>query len=427
MSLRIGLFGGGVVGGGVYDLLQRFTLNQQFSKAHGVNLEIVKICVRSLDKPRDFKVDDSKTKIVTDYQEILSDPSINCVVELIGGTTQAKTIVFEAIRAGKHVVTANKALIASHLDEIQAELNKFPNVRFAYEAAVCGSIPIIHSLQTDFVANNIHKITGIMNGTTNFMLSKMEDEKSEYATVLKEAQALGFAEADPTADVEGHDVQAKIAILAKLAFGQTIPVPQIPTSGISKISKVDFEYAKILKSTIKLLGTATINPETKSLAVYVSATVVSLQNPLSSAKGPGNMVLINSDNMPSSTYSGPGAGRYPTANSVVNDLVRIAQDRTLSPFPLQNVIELNNDYIANFYIRIKCSDGLGIIRAVGEAAEKNGVSIHAILQNPIESHSNLDFVVTTELVQLSKVQGFANDISKMSFSKEYPLYMPILH
>lgn len=129
MSLRIGLFGGGVVGGGVYDLLERFTLNQQFSKAHGVNLEIVKICVRSLDKPRDFKVDDSKTKIVTDYQEILSDPSINCVVELIGGTTQAKTIVFEAIRAGKHVVTANKALIASHLDEIQAELNKFPNVR----------------------------------------------------------------------------------------------------------------------------------------------------------------------------------------------------------------------------------------------------------------------------------------------------------
>ncbi len=172
----------------------------------------------------------------------------------------------------------------------------FLPLRFAYEAAVCGSIPIIHSLQTDFVANNIHKITGIMNGTTNFMLSKMEDEGSEYTTVLKEAQALGFAEADPTADVEGHDVQAKIAILAKLAFGQTIPVPQIPTSGISKISKVDFEYAKILKSTIKLLGTATINPETKSLAVYVSATVVSLQNPLSSAKGPGNMVgLLSSD------------------------------------------------------------------------------------------------------------------------------------
>lgn len=264
-----------------------------------------------------------------------------------------------------------------------------------------------------------------MNGTTNFMLCKMEDEGAEYATALAEAQRLGFAEADPTADVEGHDVQAKIALLSKLAFGKTVPVSTVPTTGISKIGKVDFEYAKIMKSTIKLLGTATINAD-GSLAVFVSPTIVPLNNPLAAAKGPGNMVLLNSENMISSSFAGPGAGRFPTANSVINDLVRLSQGRCGPPFPLSSDIPLNNDYSARFYIRLSCSDGLGIIRMVGEAAELNGVSINAILQNTIESHQNIDFVVITEEVLLSKVQGFARAVTKMPFAKNEPLFMPIL-
>eukprot|EP01037_Dinobryon_pediforme_P017843 gene17843-18071_t len=230
-----------------------------------------------------------------------------------------------------------------------------------------------------------------MNGTTNFMLCKMEDEGAEYEAALSEAQALGYAEADPTADVEGHDVQAKIALLTKLAFGKTVPFETIPTTGISKIGKVDFEYARSLKSTIKLLGTASSNAD-GSLAVFVSPTIVPLSSPLSSAKGPGNMVLINSDNLTCSTFAGPGAGRFPTANSVLNDLIRLSLSQTA----------LDNDYLARFYIRIKCSDGLGIVRAVGEAAELTGVSIHAILQNPITNPNNVDFVVTTETVKLSQ-------------------------
>jgi len=421
-KLRIGLVGGGVVGGGVVALLQKATANGRLA-ALGLSIEVAKICVRDLAKPRDYQ--SGSATFTTDYKDIISDPSINVVIELMGGTTTAKDVVFGAISAGKNVVTANKALIAAYLPEIQQALKANPSVKFNYEAAVCGGIPIIHTLHTDFMGDNITKVMGIMNGTTNFMLCKMEDEGAEYSTALKEAQDLGFAEADPTADVEGHDVQAKIALLAKLAFGKTVPWETVPTSGISKVTAVDFEYAKILKSTIKLVGTASLN-EDGTLAVFVSSNMVPLSSPLASAKGPGNMVLINSANMGLSAFGGPGAGRFPTANSVVNDLIRIAQGRTLEPFPLDSSLALNNDYASCFYVRIKCSDGLGIIRAIGEAAEATGVSIYAILQNAITSRTNMDFVVTTEEVRLSQVQAFAAKIETMPFSKGAPLYMPIL-
>eukprot|EP01035_Chromulina_nebulosa_P018227 gene18227-23896_t len=402
IPLKIGLFGAGVVGGGVVD----------------------KICVKSIDKPRDFTVP-TDVKFVTNYNELIEDPSINVIVELIGGTTTAKDLVFAAITAGKHVVTANKALIAAFLPEIQQLLAENPSVSFNFEAAVCGGIPIIHSLQTDFLSDNIKKVMGIMNGTTNFMLSKMEDEGSDYKVVLKEAQALGYAEADPTADVEGHDVQAKIALLAKLGFGKTVPWESVPTKGISKISAVDFEYAKLLRSTIKLIGTAQLNDD-GSLAVFVSPNIVSLNNPLSSAKGPGNMVLVSSDNLNISSFAGPGAGRYATANSVLNDIIRLAQGKTANPFPLDVNLHINNDYSAKFYVRITCRDGLGIIRSVGEIAEKCGVSIHAILQNPITNIDHVDFVVTTDSVKLHQIDLFANEISKQAYAKNLPVYMPIL-
>lgn len=370
IKLNVGIFGGGVVGGGVYELVQKCKASNRFSVI-GADIEVSKICVRSLNKKRDFAVK-SSCKLVTDYNEILNDPDINCVVELMGGTTSAKDIVMTAINKGKHVVTANKALIAAYLPEIQAALAANPSATFSYEAAVCGGIPIIHSLQADFFADNIKKVMGIMNGTTNFMLCKMEDEHANYADALKEAQSLGYAEADPTADVEGHDVQAKISLLAKLCFGKTVPWETVPTVGISKISSVDFEYATILKSTIKLVGTATRNAD-GTLAVYVSPVVVPLNSPLASAKGPGNMVVITSENMDISTFAGPGAGRFPTANSVMNDLIRVSQDKAVAPFPLDMPeLQLNTDYTASFYVRIKCEDSLGIIGSVGKAAEATG-------------------------------------------------------
>lgn len=234
--LRIGLFGGGVVGGGTYELIKKCIGNGRFDSV-GASMEIVKICVRDLNKKRDFEVDPTVTTFTTNYDDILNDKSINVVIELMGGTTHAKDVVFRAIAAGKHVVTANKALIASFLPELMALLDANPSVKFTYEAAVCGGIPIIRALHSDFLSDSITKVMGIMNGTTNFMLCKMEDEGADYGDVLKQAQDLGFAEADPTADVEGHDVQAKIALLAKLSFGVSVPFEEVPTTGISKITR----------------------------------------------------------------------------------------------------------------------------------------------------------------------------------------------
>jgi homoserine dehydrogenase len=423
-KLKIGIFGGGVVGGGVYEIISKCMKNGKFPSL-GAAMEISKICVRSLSKPRDFVVG-PECKFVTDFNEILEDPSINCVVELMGGTTQAKDVVLGAINANKHVVTANKALVSQFLPEIKAALDAHPSVKFSYEAAVCGGIPVIHSFSSDFLGDNITKVMGIMNGTTNFMLCKMEDEGAAYGDVLKEAQALGFAEADPTADVEGHDVQAKIALLANLAYGRVVPVPSIPTNGISSIAAVDFEYANILRSTIKLIGCASLNADS-SIAVYVSPMVVPLTSQLAAAKGPGNMVLVSSDNCDTSVLAGPGAGRYPTANSVVSDILRICVGQETKPFPLDNKdVAINNDYSSAFYVRVNCSDGLGIIKAVGEAAEQSSVSIHAILQNPIESHQNLNFVITTESCKLSEVQAFAGRIKTMPWALSAPLVMPLV-
>lgn len=263
------------------------------------------------------------------------------------------------------------------------------------------------------------------------MLGKME-LGADYDEVLKEAQDLGFAEADPTADVEGHDVRAKIAILAKLAFGTTIsPVDSIPCRGISQVTAVDFEYAKLLGCTIKLVGTAgrlsQYGEYDGPLAVYVAPKVVPMTHLLASARGSGNAVAISSANVGTASYTGPGAGRFPTANSVVSDILRIASNLSVvDPFPLSTNLELDHDYSSPFYIRIPFQDGLGIIRKIGELSEKNGVSIHSILQNPIVDRMSADFVITTEECKVSQVVDLCDDIDKEDFVRSYPLYMPLL-
>jgi len=296
---------------------------------------------------------------------------------------------------------------------------------------VCGGIPIIQTLHGAYTGDTIHEVMGICNGTTNYMLGKME-LGADYDEVLKEAQDLGFAEADPTADVEGHDVRAKIAILAKLAFGTTIsPVESIPCRGISAVTAVDFEYAKLLGCTIKLVGTAArlsqYGEHDGPLSVYVAPKVVPLTHLLASARGSGNAVAISSANLGTASYTGPGAGRFPTANSVVSDILRIASNLAVKdPFPICSQLELDHDYSSPFYIRIPFSDGLGIIRKIGELSEKNGISIHSVLQNPIVDRMAADFVITTEECKLSQVVELCDDIDKEDFVRSYPLYMPLL-
>lgn len=441
--MRVGMFGGGVVGGGVFEVVKKCTANGKFAGV-GCDIEIVKICVRSLDKPREYAVARGggastakrqrceSTTFVTDYDDILKDDSIDTVVEVMGGTTDAKDVILAAISAGKHVITANKAFIAEYMPELQAALKANPSVKFAFEAAVCGGIPIIHSLQSDFFSDDITKVMGIMNGTTNFMLCKMEDEGAGYDAVVKEAQRLGFAEADPTADVEGHDVRAKISIMAKLAFGKTVAIANVPTVGISSITSADFAYAQSMKSTIKLIGCA-MKKTSGDLAVFVSPMVVPLSNPFATAKGPGNMVVLDSFNCAQSVLAGPGAGRFPTANSVVNDLVRVCTKQSTDPFPLfQNddkkadAIKMDSDYESKFYMRVNCKDGVGVLGAVGLAAAQAGVSIHAVLQTPIADHDDINFVVTTETCKLSGITALADAVTLLGFCLAKPLIMPII-
>ena len=273
---------------------------------------------------------------------------------------------------------------------------------------------------------------GICNGTTNYMLGKME-QGAEYEDVLKEAQDLGFAEADPTADVEGHDVQAKIAILAKLAFGTSVPMKtSIPCLGISQLTSVDFEYAKLLGCTIKLVGTATRLSEygehDGALSVYVAPKVVPNSHLLASIRGSGNAVAVDSANLGIASYTGPGAGRFPTASSVVADICRVASNTaSIDPFPLHSNIALDSDYTSEFYIRISFSDGLGIIRRIGELSETHGVSINSILQNPIKDKLMADFVVTTEECRLMQIKELCRDIANEDFVRCDPVFMPMLH
>mmetsp|Transcript_150 Transcript_150/g.298 ORF Transcript_150/g.298 Transcript_150/m.298 type:complete len:433 (+) Transcript_150:85-1383(+) len=429
MTTCIGMIGAGTVGGGVYEIIM--------NRLKSSSATITKICVRDANKPRDFQIDSSITQVVTDVSSILNDDSIDLVVEVAGGTTFAKDAVFAALKGGKSVVTANKALIAEYLDEIVKlvdEVNADKSkkaVKFGYEASVCGGIPIIHTLQSAYKGDIINEVSGICNGTTNFMLGKMEDG-ADYDDVLKEAQDLGFAEADPTADVAGHDVRAKIAILAKLAFGITVPIDTIPCIGITEISVVDFAYAKSMGCTIKLVGTAVRQSEfgehDGALSVYVSPKLVPLNHLLASATGCGNAVAVDSSNLGTASFSGPGAGRYATANSVVADTMRVVNDTCpSSPFPmLSSSIDIDNDFVSAFYIRISFQDGLGIIRSVGDLAESQGVSIHSILQQPITDRMAADTVVTTEACKYSQVKALCELIEKEDFALSAPVFFPMI-
>lgn len=431
------MIGAGTVGGGVYEIVMGRLLER--AKEGKRPMWITKICVKDLSKPRTFHLDDSITSLTTHIENIIHDPDIDLVIEVMGGTGLAREVVEGALKNHKVVVTANKELISEHLDELEKLINHsnhkqkkvLPMAGFGYEAAVCGGIPIIQTLQSCYTGDVIHKLQGIVNGTTNYMLGKME-KGADFETVLQEAQELGYAEADPTADVEGYDVRAKICILAKLAFGVTVPPSEVPCKGISELSSVDFEYAKLLGCTIKLLGTAQRLHEAREwdgpLCVFVSPVMIPSDRTLAGISRNGNAVAVTSSNMGTCCYTGPGAGRFPTANSIVADLVRLADGQaSAAPFPLQAQLELDFDYEGSFYIRIPYADGLGIIKRVGELAEEAGVSIHSILQNPIRDRMSADFVVTTEEAKVSQIQSLCESINDQhDFCRAPCIYMPML-
>ncbi len=410
MVYRVGLLGLGTVGTGVVQILQR--------PGHSLlqAVDIAAVGVRSLAKPREVQI--PPERLTTDLERIVSDPEIDVVIELMGGLEPARSLILKAIDHGKQVITANKAVIARYGGEIfQAAAQA--KVSVLLEAAVAGGIPILQPLQQSLQANHIQAVWGIINGTTNFILSQMTQEGSSFEEALAIAQARGYAEVDPSADVEGWDAADKIAILANLAFGLSVDRDAIPCEGIRDISATDIRYAREWGFTFKLLAiaqkAARVSGSETLLDIRVHPTLLPSTHPLASINGVENAVLVQGDPLGQVVLSGPGAGRGPTASAVVGDLLTLIahlQTGAHSPNPLlgfssdapvlQAGIPLA-ELEAEFYVRVLAQDQPGVIGAIGTCFGNHRVSLESITQK--ECHrEQAEIVILTHTVREADCQ-----------------------
>jgi homoserine dehydrogenase len=467
---RIGMIGAGTVGGGVYQLIMNGSGSDSSSPQQQRPMVITKLLVRSLDQIRDFDIYTDVTTVTTDPTVLFCNDNNNsnddddddslkemdCFVEVAGGCGIAKDLMLQALQYGIPVITANKAALFEYNTELRQAAASSDASRIGMEAAVCGGIPIIHMLQTAYVSDRITSICGICNGTTNYMLSKMEQNPTQvrYADALQEAQSLGYAEADPTADVEGHDVRAKIALLAQLAFGTQIHKDMIPCTGITQITADDFFVLKehYNGSTIKLLGramvtmddqdTTTTTTTTGTVCVYVTPTVIPATSSLAQVQGCGNAVQVTSINLDICTYMGPGAGRLPTANSIVADIYRAVQNTLpVTPFAIPSSytdiqLTIAPDYVSRFYVRVTASTGTAgtqndlehsFRKVLGELGIVATASICAS-SSVVNCSNNTYIAVTTEPYRLSVIRNFCDVLQQQLQATivDHPLCMPIL-
>ena len=401
---RIGIVGFGTVGSGIYQIL-----NSEFD-SHPIlkEIEIVKIAVKDITKKRTIRFQEKL--LIDDPIKLIDDPSIDIIVEVMGGVDIAKDIILKSLKAGKSVVTANKAVIARYGNEIYETAAK-EGVYVLSEAAVCGGIPIIEPLKRSLKSNNIKKMVGIINGTTNFILSKMTKEKADYKESLKLAQKLGYAEFDPTADVEGHDAADKISILSELAFGGKIQRDSIDTFGISKINLKDIEYANKLGFEIKLLALSErshiSNDNSLALNIWVGPSLIPKSHPLATVEGVNNALLIEAEPLGEIMLYGPGAGSGPTAASVVSDILNLHAKSINNKSKIDPLLSFNfwrNCHIINSnqitkknYLRIICLDSPGVIGKIGDIFGNNQVSIESIVQLDTDADKAEIVVITHEV------------------------------
>ncbi|MEX8191333.1 homoserine dehydrogenase [Comamonas guangdongensis] len=407
--IQVGLLGIGTVGSGTFNVLER---NQdEIRRRAGRGIEIT--MVADLDTARAKSVVGDKAKVVGDAREIIANPEIDVVVELIGGYGIAKALVLEAIAAGKHVVTANKALLAVHGTEIfKAAAEK--GVMVAYEAAVAGGIPIIKALREGLTANSIQWVAGIINGTTNFILSEMRDKGLDFEVVLKEAQRLGYAEADPTFDIEGVDAAHKATLMSAIAFGIPVQFDKAYVEGITKLTATDIRYAEQLGYRIKLLG---ITKRTdKGIELRVHPSLVPAKRLIANVEGAMNAVVVHADAVGTTLYYGKGAGSEPTASAVIADLVDIArmdgsdpahrvpalafQSHTLAAAGHELPVLPMTEVVTSYYLRIRVADEAGVLAKITGLLAGAGISIDAVLQREAdevggEGSTQTDLIILT--------------------------------
>jgi homoserine dehydrogenase len=399
--IQVGLLGIGTVGSGTFKVLQRN--QEEIRRRAGRGIEIV--MVADLDVERARSIVGDGVKVVADARQVIANPAIDIVVELIGGYGIARTLVMEAIAAGKHVVTANKALLAVHGTEI-FEAAREKGVMVAFEAAVAGGIPIIKALREGLTANRIEWVAGIINGTTNFILSEMRAKGLDFGVVLKEAQRLGYAEADPTFDIEGIDAGHKATIMSAIAFGIPMQFDKAYVEGITRLQAADIRYAEQLGYRIKLLGIA--KRQDQGIELRVHPTLIPAKRLIANVEGAMNAVVVQGDAVGTTLYYGKGAGAEPTASAVVADLVDITRLATADPDHRVPHLAFQPDELRNtpilpmeqvvtsFYLRLRVADQAGVLSRITTILAEHDISIDAVLQREsAEGEKQTDLIILT--------------------------------
>jgi homoserine dehydrogenase len=400
-AIQVGLLGIGTVGAGTFAVLARNQQEIQRRAGRGIQIAMV----ADLDQARARSIVGDHAQVVGDARAVIANPAIDIVVELIGGTGVAKALVLEAIAAGKHVVTANKALLAVHGSEIFAAARE-KGVMVAFEAAVAGGIPIIKALREGLTANRIEWIAGIINGTTNFILSEMRAKGLDFAVVLKEAQRLGYAEADPTFDIEGVDAAHKATILCAIAFGVPVQFDKAHVEGITALQAADIRYAEQLGYRIKLLGIT--RRREQGIELRVHPTLVPAKRLIANVEGAMNAVVVQGDAVGTTLYYGKGAGAEPTASAVVADLVDITRLATADPDHRVPHLAFQPDAMADtpiltidqvvtaFYLRLVVADEAGVLSKITTTLAEHDISIDAVLQREsAEGERQTDLIILT--------------------------------
>jgi homoserine dehydrogenase len=430
LPLKIGMIGLGVVGTGVAKLLSE--QQERLTKKAGRPLVLKKVAVRDTSKSRDISLDGPV--ITNHWADVVNDSSLDVVVELAGGTTWTKDAILGSLSSGKHIVTANKALLATHGKEV-FDCARKNNRCVAFEASVAGGIPIIGALTQGLAANKIIGIRGILNGTCNFILTSMSETGGSYQDALKEAQKLGFAESDPTMDVDGTDTAHKLAILVQIAFGQTIPLASIDRVGISSLNSIDIHFARELGYGIKLLAEAWIYDG--KLAVHVSPVLLRRHSPLAQVRQAYNAIQVMGDAVGDTLYYGLGAGRMPTASSVVADIIDIAVGRAQSTFNSMNLwsdsgnsspLLSSDDVNSRYYLRLLVDDKPGVLADVTKLLAKHQISIASIIQHEAEgenTNGKVQLVIMTHLSKCGKFRVAAQELDFLDCVSGKAVHYPV--
>ena len=405
--IQVGLLGIGTVGSGTFNVLTRN--QEEIRRRAGRGIEITMVADLNVERAREIVGD--QAQVVADARAVVANPAIDIVVELIGGYGIARTLVLEAIAAGKHVVTANKALLAVHGTEIFAAARE-KGVMVAFEAAVAGGIPIIKALREGLTANQVQWVAGIINGTTNFILSEMRDKGLDFDVVLKEAQRLGYAEADPTFDIEGVDAAHKATLMSALAFGIPVQFDKAHVEGITKLAAADIRYAEHLGYRIKLLGIAKRRDDVGGIELRVHPTLVPAKRLIANVEGAMNAVMVQGDAVGTTLYYGKGAGSEPTASAVIADLVDITRLHTADPDHRVPHLAFQPDELRTtpilpveqvrtaFYLRLRVADQKGVLSAITAILAGADISIDAVLQREsADGENQTDLIILTHETQ----------------------------